>query len=472
MKFASMRRRLHVVMGTAIILCWATVLGTVLLVVTHDKSGFWDRQMEAVASKILLSMPDPSELSKMQAGSTLLQRPRQAMTPESVTFQVWVDRKHMAIRAPDAPSTPLRPDFIDGPMTIHSGGAPLRVFSVGDASSRIHVQVAEPTALLHEQILGDALWVLAGGTLILLALGWTIGIAVHRSLAPLLFLGKTLRQRSPLDLTPLSVDELPAELAPVVESFNHVLVQLDQSVEVERRFIADAAHELRTPLAAVLAQAQVALRADSAEEKARALARLVSVAERSTRLSEQMLDLARLNAGMHRAHDRIADLGGLALHVVHEFEVVARQRGCSLWLDVTECPICCDVDEVGIMIRNLIDNAMRHTGERGLVRIACHPRGARHVVLEVADNGPGVPVAEHEAIFRRFYRVAGSGERGSGIGLSLVAGIAALHGADIETGSGIDGTGLTVRIVFLRAEARSGGAPPLHHGRRFGDQKL
>ena len=148
------------------------------------------------------------------------------------------------------------------------------------------------------------------------------------------------------------------------------------------------------------------------------------------------------------------DLSALAQHVVREFEVLAAQNRRAIYLNVRACQIRCDIDEIGILLRNLIDNALRYTGADGRVLVSCGyratdvPGAAPQAYLEVADDGPGVPESERAAIFVRFHRVAGNPMRGSGIGLSLVAGIAELHGAVIETDAGLDGGGLAVRVVF------------------------
>jgi signal transduction histidine kinase len=269
-----------------------------------------------------------------------------------------------------------------------------------------------------------------------------------------------VRNRRKFDLTPLPVAQLPSEIRPLVESFNHLLDQLDQAMQGERRFIGDAAHELRTPLSALQAQAQVALRATTLADKDAALAKLLAVAERSTRLSDQLLDLARMDAGVHVPQKNLADLSELIMHVGQEFDMQAQQQRRSIILALTPCPIECDVDEIGILLRNLLDNALRYTAEDGRVKISCgytEHAGEDRVCLEVADDGPGVPEAEHEAIFRRFHRVAGNNGRGSGIGLSLVAGIAQLHDAAIKTGPGLDGRGFSVRILFPLPPASSSG---------------
>jgi signal transduction histidine kinase len=280
---------------------------------------------------------------------------------------------------------------------------------------------------------------------------------LRQSLKPVFAIEELVRKRQKFDLTPLPVERLPTELRPLIESFNHLLEQVDQAVEVERRFIGDAAHELRTPLAALHAQAQVALRADTIDEKDAALTKLLAVAERSTRLSEQLLDMARLNAGVIVSKQAPADLGELIVHVGREFDMYAQQHNRLIVLQTSSCYINCDIDEIGILLRNLIDNALRYTPDGGCVRISCNiwaEASQSYVLLEVADDGPGVPEREREAIFTRFHRVSINGGRGSGIGLSLVAGIAQLHRARVKVGTGLGGHGLGIRFLFPVAVVR------------------
>jgi signal transduction histidine kinase len=249
----------------------------------------------------------------------------------------------------------------------------------------------------------------------------------------------------------LATGRVPTELRPLIGAFNTLLVRVDDAMKAEHQFIADAAHELRTPLAALHVQADVALLASTLERKDEALRKLLDIAQRSHRLAEQLLDLARLDAGLHALSVQRIDLLELANHVVSEFAVRAADRGTRLSIDGTSCWVHCDVDEMGILIRNLVDNALRHGRADGTVEVTCSHLvrdDGMHPVLEVVDDGPGVPESERDAIFERFYRAQGSVVRGSGIGLSLVARIAELHEASIEAGAGAGGAGLRVRVVF------------------------
>lgn len=445
----SLRGHVLRVLVVTILVSWTVALVALWFLLKRSETSIADNGLRNVATHILQAIP--ANMDDRAPGPAPSPKPTVLPDDPKLAFQVWGDRTRLIAQTPGAPDSALKPDFMDGFASLTVGRQRWRVYSVADAAGRKFVQVGRLHSQLDAELQRKALAALGLFTALVCFAGMLTYIAVRRSLRPVADLEDTLRRRATFDLTPLSTGTLPSELRPLIESFNHVLAQLDEAVEGERRFIGDAAHELRTPLAALQAQAHVALHARSAAEKDAALVKLVAVAERNTRLSEQLLDLARLNAGEHAPQRETADLSELVLHVAREFEVFAEANHRSLVLDIAPAPIVCNIDEIGILLRNLVDNALRYTPAKGRVHIRCArvdsstgPAG----YVEVADDGPGVPPAEREAIFRRFHRVAGNGGRGSGIGLSLVAGIARLHQATITTGSGLDGQGFSVRVQF------------------------
>ncbi|MCR6477358.1 ATP-binding protein [Variovorax sp. ZS18.2.2] len=446
----SLQGRMLVVLGATILLCWAVALAVLFVYVRQNQASIWDNKLESMATRVLLAIPAKTNLPDARRESLQL-RPDALPKNDQLAFQVWVDRTRLSVRTPGAPATPLRPDFAEGIATTVIDGERWRVYSVSDSMGRIYVQVGNLQRVVDSDLRAKAFIALAINTVLLALVGGLMWVAVRHSLKPVTAMQATLRERQTFDLTPVPMADLPSELRPLVASFNHLLDQLDKAVEGERRFIGDAAHELRTPLSALQAQAQVAMQATTVAEKNVALAKLLLVVERSVRLSEQMLDLARLNAGAIVSRHVPVDLSELVLYVAREFEVHAKQQGRSIFLAIESGWIACDIDEIGILLRNLVDNSLRHTPAGARIRIACGvvlEGGVTQVFLEVADDGPGVPEAEREAIFERFHRVAGTGSRGSGIGLSLVAGIANLHRATVRTGEGLDGRGFSVRILF------------------------
>nr|WP_269450913.1 ATP-binding protein [Stenotrophomonas sp. MMGLT7] len=310
---------------------------------------------------------------------------------------------------------------------------------------------AGPSAGQQISAFSNLLTAVALNTLQLAIVGVLMWWAVRASLRPLRSISGEIASRKGLEVAPVPVDRVPDEIKPLISSFNALLLRVEEAVQAERDFVSQAAHELRTPLSALHAYAEVALRADTVEQKDAALQRLLEVARRSNRLAEQLLDLARLDAGINLAGYRDVDLAELAGHVLSEFKVQAENRGVRLVLGNSSCRATCDVDAIGILVRNLVDNAIRYGNRHGLVEVSCdYCVGDEQLrpYIEVCDDGPGVPPEARRSIFERFYRLADGKVPGSGIGLSLVAGIARLHGAQIETGTGVDGLGLCVRVIF------------------------
>lgn len=457
MKARSFNTQLLLILISVIAFCWTVVVAVVLTQFSLNKISTWDEKLAAIATQLLVTIPADSDFHGGR-GPGLQLTTSANIDRDPLAFQVWLDRSKMVASTPDTPSSPLKPDFADGVASTIVAGQKWRSFSVSDSTGRVTVQVGNLQTVVDADMRYEAARAVILSTVLLLVAGAIMWLVVVRSLKPVKALGRAMRQRRNFDFTPLPAGALPRELQPLVDSFNHLLRQLEGAIEDERGFISDAAHELRTPLSALQAQAEIAMSAGSNEEKDTALRKLLTVAQRSTRLSEQLLDLARLNAATKAPVHVKAELSSLVQHVAQEFEIHARQNNRALYLNVRHCIIRCDIDEIGILLRNLVDNAMRYSATGGTVLLSCGYLPAKEtgedsgVFLEVSDDGPGVPISERDAIFVRFYRVASTPVRGSGIGLSLVAGIAQLHHAKIKTARGLDGKGLSVRIIFPLAD--------------------
>jgi signal transduction histidine kinase len=450
----SLRGRLLIALVTVLVACLGGGLCAYGAMLDRQQTGWRDSTLRVIAHQILLSLPgDVEDLSSARPAYRLPDGVDAGALDDRLAdhkphFQVWTRGGREGFRSPGSPPQALRADFADGFADTDVAGQRWRVYSVSDASGRVHVQAAWS----HRQLDAErARWLrlslLATAALFVLLAG-PLWLVVRWSLRPVTSVEAAIRRRQGLDLAPLPAAGLPREIAPLVDSFNQLLKRLDDALQGERRFIADAAHELRTPMAALLAQTQLALDAPDGAERDAALARLREGVQRSARLAEQLLDLARLDAGAVR--ERRAALYELVEVVVRDFEAAARQRGQRIVLELEPCEIVGDVDMLGIALRNLVDNAVRYAGDGGRIAVRCGADGA-HVRLSVADDGPGVPPSEHARVFDRFYRVPGAPGRGSGVGLSLVARIAELHGARIETGGGLNDRGFGVTLRFAAA---------------------
>ena len=277
------------------------------------------------------------------------------------------------------------------------------------------------------------------------ALAVLLVIAIGFALAPLRQLAHDVATRAPDRLDPLPVESLPAEVAPLVTRLNSLFADIMRALENERRFTADAAHELRTPLAALKAQAQVAMASVDAVERQHALTQILVGCDRATHLVAQLLTLARLDA------DTSHPLQDIALRPIAE-EVLALSAGdaiarrCDLALREGDARVRGDAMLLQVLLRNLIDNALSHSGGTQIeVSIAAH--GAQ-AVLSVTDNGRGIAANEREQVQQRFYRSANANSSGSGLGLSIVRRIAELHGGSLDIVLPASGEGVSL-VVYL-----------------------
>lgn len=268
-----------------------------------------------------------------------------------------------------------------------------------------------------------------GGMSLLLAV--VLGLRVHRALAPLTALSQALRARDPASLAPLSGAGQPRELTPLVDTLNALLGRADELLERQRCFVADAAHELRTPVGAIRLYAQLAARSDAADTRTHALENIVASCDRATHLVEQLLALARLDPA-HRPAAAPVALDALARQCVVAHAALAESRGIDLGLGgCAAVSIAGSESELQRLLDNLIDNAVRYTPPGGRVDVTVEASGEA-VTLCVLDSGPGIPEAEHARVFERFHRVVGNGQPGTGLGLAIVKGVAERHGAGVR----------------------------------------
>ena len=341
-----------------------------------------------------------------------------------------------------------------GFRTVSAGGDSWRVFSARGAEGDVRVEVGERVdsrADIVQAVVRSMLWPAAVlAPILLLAIWWS----VRRGLAPLRELGLQLRRRSPADLQPLADSQAPAEVAPLVDSLNGLFARIAVLLESERRFTSDAAHELRTPVAAIRAQAQVALGSTDDAQRRHALDATIAGCDRATRLVEQLLTLSRLEASqspplhpvdlVRIAREQLASLAPAALHKGQELQLVAPSA----------CIVDADEALAGVLVRNLVDNALRYSaaGDRVTVGVAA---AASHVALVVEDSGPGLPEGARERLGERFFRPPGTSSPGSGLGWSIVKRIAAAHRAEIECDASPTLGGLRVTVRWPAPPAPS-----------------
>ncbi|MGH8599170.1 MAG: ATP-binding protein [Burkholderiales bacterium] len=308
------------------------------------------------------------------------------------------------------------------------------------------IQVAHPFSLRHQMTAQMAQRALLPMAVLIPLLGVLIWFAVGRNLRPLERVSTQLRARSPAALEPLSTARLPREVTPLVTALNHLLDRLGATLRKQRQFVADAAHELRTPLAAVQLQIQLVERASSADERNAALGRLKQGVARSARLVQQLLTLARLEPDAATPAHAPVDLRVLATEVVAELTPIAQEKNVDLGMSELEAAATLgDAVALQTLLGNLVDNAVRYTPAGGRVDVALRTHGSK-VVITVEDTGPGIPPEDRERVFDRFYRRLGNDLPGSGLGLAIAREIVARHGGTITLADGPGGRGLTVAV--------------------------
>lgn len=363
-----------------------------------------------------------------------------------VAFQVWEKGQVLRLKSANAPEQPLsngEQGFSDKVID----GSRWRVFTTWDESGKNLIHVAELTRdreELSRAIAGNLLKPLWFSLPLLAFLLWGV---VTRSLRPLVILTREVALRKPDNLSPLDAGSAPREVVPLIERINRLFVRIDASLQKERRFTADAAHELRTPVAGIKAQVQVARAAASETERNHALDNANLGCDRAAHLIDQMLTLARIDI----LNDEAAEpchLRAIAEDVIAMAAPAALDREVRLELtEGQEAEVRGNPVLLHILLRNLIDNAVRYTPPGTSVRVDI-AAGHDQVSLTVTDNGPGIPETELDRISERFYRPLGTSASGSGLGLSIVRRIAEIHAATLQLGSPKHGRGFSVTVVF------------------------
>jgi two-component system sensor histidine kinase TctE len=266
---------------------------------------------------------------------------------------------------------------------------------------------------------------------IVLALVW---FALTRGLSPLAELQQRIRARRPDDLSPIDTHQVPEEISPLVGSLNDMLGRLSQTIDMQKRFIADAAHQMKTPLAGMRMQSELALRQLAPDEIRRSLEQLAKSSESATRLVNQLLALARAENEPHAGRAFVTlDLNDVARETVQDWVQASFAQRIDLGFEPDDGAAAVDGNPLMLreMLSNLIDNALRYTPAGGSVTVRVRS-DAGQAILEVEDTGPGIAAAERAHVFERFYRILDNSAPGSGLGLAIVREIAQQHGADID----------------------------------------
>lgn len=433
----SIRRHLLILLLVTLTLGVLIASAAVYVLARQEANDLFDYHLEQVARSLpgrSFSAIDPEvqSIEKSDDGS--------------VVIQIW-DRAGVQLYF-SRPSSRLPERAELGFSTVQTPNGAWRVFSslVGNNV----VQVAQPMASRRQLAQDIALRTVTPLLLLLPVLGVAILFIVARGLLPLKRIAAEVDARGAAELGPVEDAKVPDEVQPLVQALNSLLARLQQAMSAQRAFLADAAHELRTPLTAIQLQTQLLGRAHSESERAEALQALEAGVERSSHLVQQLLTLARQEPSAAARVFLPLDLAELARGVIAGRTAMALERGIDLGLARAEPGLLSgDAEALQALLGNLVDNALSHTPPGGKVDVEVYEEGGRRV-LAVSDTGPGIPAAERERVFDRFYRVPGNRTPGTGLGLAIVKRIAEVHGARIELMDSAGG-GLKVMVTFAPA---------------------
>lgn len=368
---------------------------------------------------------------------------------DKFNFQVWTNGGKLLLHSSTAPKIPLIAE-IDGFSDKMLGDQKWRVFTTYNEKAGVRTVLAERYDTRNElghRIAQDDLYIML---LTFPLSGLLIWIIIGRGLDSLDRVAQEVANRAPTHLEPVDLQEVPEEIKPVIDELNKLFYRLKEGFEREKRFAADAAHELRTPLAALKAQAQVALNTSDMDEKNLALQKLIASVNRSTHIVQQLLTMSKLVPEATNINDiDEVNLVKITREVLAMLAPSAVEKQIELEFEHDEqTPIFAgNLTALSILIRNLVDNAIRYCKENGKVSVHVYTKG-KELVLEVSDNGPGIPSELQNRVFERFFRVLGNKSPGSGLGLAIVRQITDLHGGRVELDSPKEGTGLIVRVYF------------------------
>ncbi|MDD2884116.1 MAG: ATP-binding protein [Dechloromonas sp.] len=435
----SLRRRLLALLLGGVAAAWLVTMAFSYIDAHHEVDELFDAQL-AQAAQTLLALADHGDDDIDDIGEVAHKYQRR------LRFQIWQADGTLLLHSKNGPQTPLT--AVDGFSETRDDEGHWRHFSQWNQDHSLQVQVSE-NHYIRDDLIEHIAWRLLLPALFGLPLiGLWVWLATRHGLASLDHIARQIAGRAPQQLQPVQPASAPEEIRTMLDALNDLFRRVEQTLEGERRFTADAAHELRTPLAALQAQLQVALRARDDAERDQSLRQLQNGLSRAAHLVDQMLQLARLDPESGLPDPHTVDLGTVAESVCAELgaSLLARDIDFELTVD-RDCHTLGQSEWLRVLIRNLVDNALRYTPPHGRIRVRLQTidSGCR---LSVSDNGPGIPAEQRAAVLRRFHRLHSSEQPGSGLGLAIVRRIADLHGATLDLSDQSPPPGLIVSLDF------------------------
>jgi two-component system sensor histidine kinase QseC len=457
---ASIRRRLVLLVLASIVLCWGIALVSSYRQATREVGEWEDARLAELAQ--ILALLDQRNLTTLAKARIDVREEEKGgdpgandlddddALPRDALFQVRNANGEVLAGSPplhalNAWDLPVPP--VSGSRDITLGGQMYHSFTLRDTALGHTVRVFEPANTRSDLVSGVASRIARPTLIALPLLALLVWFSIGWSLAPLEVLSNAIRSRDIQRMEPVDIGRVPTEVRPLVDAINLMLSRLLNALERERAFTADAAHELKTPLAAIKVQAQVALAEPDTALQRLAMQRVVQGVDRSARLAEQLLLLARLDV-QEKLSAAPLKPATIAKNALLANERNAQQKNISVMLmGDMRAEIYAEPVLIGILLDNLLDNAIKYGRAGGTIEVAVQHADDR-VQLTVRDDGPGVADGDLARLTNRFFRATGNQATGSGLGLSIVARIAEHFGASLRLGAGIDERGLGVEVSF------------------------
>lgn len=432
---------------------------------TNDVDQLMDRELvhsTLVFKALLGAISDRADIDKVQSKLDNVLADEAAilnLNPKShsrntslqdfpLQYQLWDKTGHLILHSTDAPTEPLSNGTVGFSNTFLNSKS-WRVYTSYNAETGNTFIVGARNALqtwLKQSVAKDDIYIML---LTFPVLGILIWLVLAHGLSSLKRVADELATREPNFLEPVNIEHVPEEIASLVDELNRLLLRLKQTLDREQRFASDAAHELRTPLAALRTHAQVALKATDNPDVITALGKVMTGVERSTHVVQQLLTLSRLVPGSSLDNQIDTDVVHITRETISDIIPIALEKNIDLSLEAQSehIHLIANGITIGILMRNLVDNAIRYTPDDGKVVISIFEDN-NSVTLRVTDNGPGIPPKLRARVFERFFRVLGTKAQGSGLGLAIVQQITGLHNGQVKLDCPEEGTGLQISIIL------------------------
>jgi two-component system sensor histidine kinase QseC len=440
----SLKGRLFLILVAATSLIWLAATCWIYVGATREVESVLDARLQE-AARMVLSLASGNGVGAAQKIGDAGQAPEILNYERQLSCQIWSLDGRLVARSSGAPNESLS-DKRAGFSERHINGETWRVYTAEDTAKGVRVLVGDRLGL-REHLVGEIIkGLLAPLLLTIPLLGLLIWASLNRGLRPLQALAQELGRRNAEDMSPVETGTIPTEIRPVIASLNNLFLKVLDAMRHEREITAFAAHELRTPLAGLRTQAQIAMVAKDGGTRDAALRQIIFAADRTTRMVRQLLAMAKLDSN-HEPKRSSINVGDLIQEVIDSLPAPDRKARVGLDSALKNTVVTANKELLLVAIRNLHENAVRHMPQRGIIRWAAE-KGSHTLTVYVDDEGPGIPEDEIPLVTNRFFRGRNKSPLGSGLGLSIVDLALRTSGARLVLQNRVDTRGLRAQIVW------------------------